>query len=482
MISVPNHRLLLSGNNFLWILGLVFLGWSSCTPLKSTAKPKPGVQIITPDKTPKPETKTQPEKSTPTPSHATTKEVKISAVDTIHLIEKQESVPPITVKPKKTTKYTEGLNLKSKYHIKLLLPLESNRGLVGGNQQRFVHFYAGVLKALEVLDDRGYKFTIDVIDTQEGTYKVNANVSNILSDSTDLIIGPFERDDVKLISEEAKKKGIPVMSPWQTSTKITLENPWYIQLKPNLKEHFVKLAEVCSKEFNEGEVAIVGINNKETNAWINYFQESIKKKRGQSSKNFFTTYFVTNDSLINAPSAFYRLFSNPKIKAVLLPNYSFNDEDFVYQVLRKLMAEKGNNPLVVYGMPLLIESEKIDFDFYHALNMRIVTSDYIDLNTSEIREFRRQFLNIYGEIPLQDALKGYAVMMLAGESLTDYGTNFQSYIANKDISYLQTIFNIQKATSENFENDTTVRDALDYYENKHLDIIEFKGTGFVKRY
>ena len=483
MISVPSHQLPLNGNSFLWILGFVLFSWSSCTPLKSTATPKPDVQIITPDKNPKPDTTTpQPDKTTTPPPVSIKKDVKIASVDTIYLTPKEESVPPITVKQKKTPKYTEGLNLKPSYHIKLLIPLDSDRGLVAGNQQRFVHFYAGVLKALEVLDDRGLNFKVDVIDTQEGTFKVNQNVPNILNDSTDLVIGPFERDDVKLIAEEAKKKGIPVMSPWQTSTKITLENPWYIQLKPNLKEHFVKLAEVCHDEFNEGEVAIIGINNKETKAWIDYFQEAIQKKYGKTPKPFFSTYYVTNDSLTNAPSAFYRLLSNPKIKAVLIPNYSFNDEDFVYQVLRRLIAEKGNRSLVVYGMPLLIESEKVDFDFYHALHMRIVTSDYLDLNTTEIREFRRQFLDIYGEIPLQDALKGYAVMMLAGESLNDYGTNFQSFIANKDMSYLQTIFNIQKATSENAENDTLVRDALDYYENKHLDIIEFKGTGFVKRH
>ena len=35
-----------------------------------------------------------------------------------------------------------------------------------GNQLRFVHFYAGVLKALEVLDDQRLKFLVDVIDTE----------------------------------------------------------------------------------------------------------------------------------------------------------------------------------------------------------------------------------------------------------------------------------------------------------------------------
>ncbi|MCB0660461.1 MAG: hypothetical protein KDC04_05975, partial [Saprospiraceae bacterium] len=173
---------------------------------------------------------------------------------------------------------------------------------------------------------------------------------------------------------------------------------------------------------------------------------------------------------------------NPKIKAVLLPNYSFSDEEFVYGVLRRLMAEKGSKQVVVYGMPLLIESEKIDFDFYHALNLRIALSDYLDLNSEEIREFRREFLDLYGEIPLSDAVKGYSIMMLAANSLHSYGTHFQNYIVNKDMTFLQTTFNIEKSVSEDKETDINNTKDFDYFENKHLDIVEFKGTGFVKRF
>ncbi|MCB9311038.1 MAG: amino acid ABC transporter substrate-binding protein [Lewinellaceae bacterium] len=482
MISVQSHRQRLSGNREWTFMFMIFLLMASCTPLKKTPTKKPDIQVVKPDIPDKKGQETTPPKpqKTDQPSHQ--KDIVVKDVDTLHLKENTTKTPPIKSKNDKDAVFTEGLDMKSSYHIKLLIPLNSDAGLVQGNQLRFVHFYAGVLKALEVLDDQRLKFLVDVIDTEEGGYNLRSKIDDILSDDTDLVIGPFEKDDVKELAEAAKKKGIPIMSPWQTSTKIASENPWYVQLKPNLKEHFNKLTQACIYDFHQGEVAIVGKDNKETRAWIEYFQNTAKNLTNNKKEPFFTSYFVSNDSLINAPSAFFRLLSNPKIKAVLLPNYSFSDEEFVYGVLRRLMAEKGSKQVVVYGMPLLIESEKIDFDFYHALNLRIALSDYLDLNSEEIREFRREFLDLYGEIPLSDAVKGYSIMMLAANSLHSYGTHFQNYIVNKDMTFLQTTFNIEKSVSEDKETDMNNTKDFDYFENKHLDIVEFKGTGFVKRF
>jgi len=73
-------------------------------------------------------------------------------------------------------------------------------------------------------------------------------------------------------------------------------------------------------------------------------------------------------------------------------------------------------------------------------------------------------------------------MMLAANSLHSYGTHFQNYIVNKDMTFLQTTFNIEKSVSEDKETDMNNTKDFDYFENKHLDIVEFKGTGFVKRF
>ncbi|MBL0027175.1 MAG: hypothetical protein IPO98_20315 [Saprospiraceae bacterium] len=163
-------------------------------------------------------------------------------IDTIKWSDTSSKNAPIRIIPQKNVEYRDGLDFKDQYNLTLLIPLNSN-GSANPVDSRFVQFYAGFLRGLESLDDEGIKLNVKVIDTEEGTEKISEHAGEILTPSMDLVIGPFDRDDVKVFADECKLKSIPMVSPWQTSTKITNENPYYIQIKPNLKEHFLKLAE-----------------------------------------------------------------------------------------------------------------------------------------------------------------------------------------------------------------------------------------------
>jgi hypothetical protein len=461
----------LSGNN---ILFFILLGLFSCSAPKATKK-QDDVQVVKAEKktptTTKPETSGQPIPAKKDNPSSTVK------VDTVVWKDVSPYKDPITIKKQKDVEYREGLDIRNEYNITMLIPLDSD-GHSDPSSSRFVHFYAGALRAFETLNDEGIKLNVKVIDTEEGSLKVADKMTEVLGDNTDMIIGPFERDDLKILADECKSRSIPLVSPWQTSTKLTNENPYYIQMKPNLKEHFLKLAESTYTTYLPGEVAIIGKNNKDTNAWIKYFQEAAATST--KSKEFYLPYFVSNDSLNTGPTAFHRLFKNNKIKAIIIPNYSYSDEDFIYGCLRRLGAEKGMRQISVFGMPILFDSDKVDFDFYNALQMKVVMSDFVDENHGKIREFRRDYLDMYGEIPNADAVKGYDLILYLGRNIWKYGKNFQNYLENEATSYLQSTYDIRKAKSDDspIANDPV---KFDFYENKHLDIIEFKGNKWQRK-
>lgn len=472
MTSAPNHLLQLNGNKY-WLY--IYIVLFSCSVPQKTVQTKES-QIVIGNKEKVVPTDKEAAKSTTSIQKDTLKEsVTKVKIDTVSWKDVSDMNPPVKV----TTQVVTNTNdIKPIYNIKLLIPLNSD-SYSDPTTSRFTHFYAGLLKALDELELEGIKLNIDVIDTEDGNYKVSENVYNILTADTDLVIGPFEKDDLKLMVEECKIRSITLVSPWQTSTKLTNDNPYYVQIKPNLKDHFVKLADATVKSYQAGEVVIIGKNTKETNSWINYFQQAAAAVT--NNKQFYESYFVTADSLNTGPTAFKRLFKNTKIKAIIIPNYSYSDEDFMYGCLRRLAAEKGNRPISVYGMPIMYDSDKVDFDFYHALQMKVVMSDFVDENYGIIREFRRDFLDKYGEIPNADAVKGYDLTMFLGRNLWKYGRKFQNYLENEITTYLQSTYNIQKAKSE---DTSTQSDPLrfDYFENKHLDIIEFKGNKWQRKY
>ena len=475
MISAPSHRQQSSGNKLFWALCLVFF---SCSVSKKSAQTKP-VQIVNGKKI---EQKSAIDTIQPVDGNViATKEnpvVKIpnqSKPDTSGI--KDTSMKKPEASDGMESQYDESTDFKKSYNVKLLIPLNAD-GIADPASSRFVHFYAGVLKGLKELDEEGVKLKITVIDTEIDNYKIAEDLYNIVDSGTDMVIGPFERDDLKLLTEECKIRSIPLVSPWQTSTKLTKENPYYIQLNPNLKEHYVKLAETAVNMYQPGEVVIVGKNTKETNSWIKYFQQTAFDQI--KTKDFFSSYFVSSDSLSTGPTAFYTMLKNPKVKAVILPQYSYTDEDLLYSCLRRLSAEKGSRNISVFGMPILFDSDKIDFDFYHALQMKVVMSDFVDENYGLIRDFRRDFLDKYGEIPEPDAIKGYDIIMYLGRNIWRNGKNFQNHLSDQVSVYLQSTFDIHQVKSE----DSLIADdplKFDYFENKHLDIIEFKGNKWQRK-
>jgi len=465
MILAPNHQLPLSGNSFVLFL-IIVLGLSmvSCSGTKKViTKDEKNVQI----------------------TKANEGKKKELSVDTIKWKKVNEDITfSEGTTPKSIEKGKEKLkspfksdNFKEVYNVSLLIPLNSNNySQASLAKSRFVQFYAGALLALEELDAEGIKMNVKVIDTEEKGFNLNAQKLEILNENVDLIIGPFEKEDVKSMVDEAKQRQITLVSPWYTSTKLTNENPYYLQLKPNLKEHFFKIAEHTTKNFRKDEVVVLTKNNKDGNAWFKYFQECTQEIK--KDEKYFTQYYYSEDSLKAGNTAFFRLFKSGKIKAVILPNYSYNDEDLIYSVIRRLSVDKGNNFVILYGMPILHDSEKIDFEFYNSLKMRIAITDYVDDTKYEIKNFKRKFLDYYGEIANADAIKGYDAMIFIGRNLNKYGRKFQFDITDQSIKLIQSNILLKKSNSDDTKYEDNMK--FDYFENKHIDLIEFNGSRFVK--
>lgn len=468
MISVPSRRLLSNGNSILLSI-LVSFSFLSCSTAKSSAKDPAGsqnVQIVKADKS-----------SNRKDTIPAVSKTKYASLPDTFFWTRDTSFQTIRIAQKRTPVSRKD-SKKSHLTIKLFIPLNSD----GISEQQaavseYVHFYAGMLLAAEDLSNKGISFTLDVTDTEEGKFDARKAAENLEETLPDIIIGPFEREDIKILAEKARELQIPLLSPWQTSTKITAENPWYIQLKPNLKAHYQKIAEHVFKNYQKGEVAVIGRNTNDFTSWYNYFEELAKERNKSGNDNYFIKYLVNNDSLITGPTAFTRLFANNKLKAVIIPNFSFNDELFAYNSVRKLSVEKGARTLVAYGMPLIYHSDRIEYEHLASLSMRVVMSDFVDETNYEVRQFRKRFLDAFGEIALPSAIRGYDVMWYAGELLQQ--SDFSPALRPDKFVFtgIQQNFDIIKVRAdEKPVNPDSLE--FDFFENKKLNIIEFYDSKF----
>lgn len=446
MISAPSHRQLLSGNNFYFAIIFLF-GIVGCTTSKTVIqRPNPQDKVVI-------------EKP---------KEIETPKIDTVEWTEiSEEDAPPII----NETPAAPGLDKRGTYNISVLMPLDANK--LSQNQgpnpdldnNKFVNFYAGAMLAFEQLDQEGINLNVNIYDSK--SENIDALLDSYEMRNSDVIVGPRDTEVLKKVSSFGKEREITVVSPWKASSKITSENPYYIQLIPGLYDHYYKIAEHAAQKFDSHNVILIGREGADQRRF-KYFQQEAP----------FKEYMVNEDSLMVGESAFDSLFvETPETQALILPNYSSKDERFIYNCLRRINIEKGLKQVVVYGMPIMKDSDRTTYNFYSSLNMHICLSKFVDTNEDEVVNFERAYYNRYAALPTTDAFEGFDVMMYIGKSLDEYGANFQFHMEENETDYLQTSYNLERIfksedmDKDNFEN-------INYYGNKHLDIIEFKQNAF----
>ena len=177
----------------------------------------------------------------------------------------------------KTSEYEEAmesflLEKKSSYSVKLLLPFEiarNNRADVNQAETklgRMTHYYAGLKMALDQLEDEGLNMEVEVIDAESGNFDLKLRQCK----DADLIIGPRNSDQLSVTANFGKANDILVVSPWKSGSKISRENPYFLQMKPGLRDHYQRIIEHAMSNFAKENIVLIGRKNKRED--LTYFR------------------------------------------------------------------------------------------------------------------------------------------------------------------------------------------------------------------
>lgn len=442
MISAPNHRLPLSGNKIYWIF--ITLWIIGCSPASKLQKDKTAV-VVEENK----EIGKQPDVKPKTP---------------------QDTVIAEEAKPKEEVLEKEGKQLEnpvkkySHFDLAVVLPFNDNE-----SNERFLQYYGGMKLAADELQMEGYDLTVQVYSAEEANL-----IDKLQAVSHQLIFAPSEENTLKQILEYGKSHNIPVVSPFYSLSSV--ENaPNYVQLKPSLRSHFVSIIKHALQLHAVDDIVLVGRNTKNDKAWFKFFQTTAAEINGEGEVKPIKEFFVLDDSLATGINVFGDLMQQGK-KVFIFPNYSYKDELYLYNAMRRLLAERGMHEITVYGMPILKDSEKMGFDFFSGLHIHVPASRYIDNSREEIKSFDRKFFDRYGALPEGDAYEGFDHFLFIARHLSQYGADFARYLSTDNGQYLQAKFDVRGVKSEGSSAE------IDYFENKHLDILFFNGTRFVQAF
>ncbi len=457
MISQLNHLPPLNGNNMkriLFFISACFLiacGSSKKTTRSNTQKVRPRLGGGT----------------APSSNKATGK------VDTIQWTEIDKS--------KDYYDAIEDLDLekKSSYDIALFFPFNLDQDDAGKstdtetNMGRKTEYYSGVLMALDQLESEGINLNVKVFDSESGTF------GNKLQEckNMDVIIGPSSKEKLQTVANFGLNNDVTVISPWYTSKDIAKNNPNFVQLVPSLREHFNKIVLDVKSKYNDDQVFLLGRKSGGDRGEMSYIQKIASAINNDGNPKPFQEFYMEYDSLRIGETAFDSIFYEDKTTVFIMPHWSFQKhEETVYHAVRKMSGEKGMLNVVVYGMPILYESERVKFEHYKNLRMRIARSSYVDKQNVEVINFRKSFYSRFNGLPSEEAYKGFDMMLFVGRHLYNYGRKFQYYVEDYDANLMQTKYDVQKVFPPNSGDKF---DDLQYFQNKHLYILTFEDDKFV---
>lgn len=393
----------------------------------------------------------------------------------------EDKFPPITTKKDVVVdpiKNSKSKGLKDSYRIAAFIPLEVNKMNLSAQKVndlknlKYLHYYAGLKFAAEDLEKEKIKITIDVFDSQDDLSRVKKILNNQLSSETDVIMGSSDKQILVELSNFGKINEMPVISPWYSSQSITDKNPYYIQLNPFLTEHYRAITNHALAHFSPEQIFLVGRKNSKDTDRFKYFQEAAFEITNKLDA--LNTFIFDADSL----SAEYEIIKEVLLDngptVFILPNYSSREEQYIYDVFRRLNVEKGDKEVYVYGMPVLHTMDKISYEYYINLNIRIVMSRFVNENDYKAQIFKARYFNEYNDFPSIEAYEGYDNLMFVGKALQKHGTDFINYLDQDKAEYYSTKFDIKPI----YETEKELKPTIDYYENQNLRVIQFINNHF----
>jgi hypothetical protein len=372
---------------------------------------------------------------------------------------------------------------KNDYKIDILIPMDSYtvagslEDIEQSSTNTMLHYYGGMIMALVDLKEKGANLTVNVYDAPVDHDRINDYLKSAEKNKPDIIIGPNEKEQLKKINDFGRKYDIPVVAPWRAIPNCSNNNTSFIQIKPTLNSYYELMVADIDEKFKPEDVFVVGSDDSQSKNRIKNILE-IHRENSSGAKDYYQMLVPFNKLESDKP-VFSTFLTRPsETKAIILPNWSVKDEDFLFSCLRKFNIEKGANKLVVYGMPILLNSEKISYDIFKRLNIRIVSPNFLDETDIMVKEFKMDFYKQFNVFPEPEAYEGYDLMAFIGSNVLEYGTKFYKEIENIEVSLLTTGYLLKTHKPEILDTDGEPKS--EYIENMNLFIIGFENNSFKK--
>lgn len=490
MISAPNRQLPLSGNRFIYTILTIslLLPLSGCDMLKRVPKEEKGEKYGGLDPI---EGRRVFNKKTGEWEYDT---IVKGPMDTI-IWTQVEVADSILISSEETRRNLDkkiwaGAK-KTDYKIAFLLPFLTNRYnplaiQIDPRALLFLHFYEGAKMAIDSFMQLESEINLDVyaIDTKGSFSEVDKILENPELTEMDVIIGPYRSSNIAKVATFTGTHEKILISPFSTEENLVSENPYFLQTTPSLNAHSKAIMTDISQKYAAKKVVVVVRNKAEEIDRIELFRKAAALADSFQLADSLRVFIVPEqDEDFSAElepdevDLLSTYIEQGDTTVFILPSWS--NESFVYSFLRKLHIVRGENEVVVYGMPQWQDFDLVSYDYYEKLNVRISSANFINQENPAVKSFNKLFLEKYGELPKTEAYLGHDVTLFTLQALKNYGYTFHKMVDQLQFNGLHNNFEFSRMPLDNADVEMKA-DRYKYLENEHVHILEFRDYQFQK--
>ncbi|MFZ4374738.1 MAG: ABC transporter substrate-binding protein [Saprospiraceae bacterium] len=344
------------------------------------------------------------------------------------------------------------------------------RGDINNSVSRWaIHYYTGAKLALEKWKNKGVSFESVVWDSGPDTVSLQKRV---LDDprflEVPLVIGPYHRDNIKYLANYAKNSGVLLFSPFSAAQNLTEDNPFFYQVNPTIETQISAIVDHVNQYARTEDILII---QKDSDVKLNeLFLSSFISKGKQEDEALPKTLLLPANVNSWVKNLLPELQKREKLVIIMS---SYSDEVFLNNLMQELNRESfDKKEIIVYGLSPWLNLEKIDFQLLDMLNFHVSSPYYINTGNSEVREFQQKFYEELGVFPQPEAFQAFDLVNLLFENWIKTGDVFQEDLDHFEAAqFLSAPYQFKKVK-------TSVDDIEKWQSNRNQNVMILKFSGF----
>lgn len=352
---------------------------------------------------------------------------------------------------------------KDKYTVALFAPLtlwknaqlEAKRSAqderkIYGLTKLSVDFYNGVQLALDSLEKAGISVNLKVFDTGKDSATVAKVIAANKLENADLILGPFFKTNVVLIADYAKENKIPMIIPVQQSNKVLFNNPYVSKSVASNTTKMKRMADYIAKTYPTANIILVSGKSEGDKYLAKVFKDQINSEEDRDSLTIVEAQ-IGNYSTTEIKGKITKYRKN----IIVVTSRS---EGYVTNVVNKLIVVKNSwdkyqAELVLFGLEEWERFSAIDPEFKQKLDYHYVATQYVDYDSSSIKNIYKAFRSKIGYDPDEMGINGFDIAFAYVAALNHFGSALAYNMENVQYNGLINHFALKQVEQNSgFEN------------------------------